>query len=115
MFVYNLNLDTIPPVIRQCLTTYTHSSWIVSVPPSVRHSYREQHKVLLISFAHTVVHPRAMVVHFADASLAYGAVVSAFRFYGAAFGALEEHLALPQIHRLYGGLGRVTLGYGSLQ
>lgn len=56
--------------------------------------YREQHKVLLIVLAHTVVHPGTVVVHLPDTSLTHRAVVSSLWLNTATAGTLEDQLTL---------------------
>lgn len=78
-------------------------------------THSEKHKVLLIVLPDTVIDPRAVVVHLADAALAHGAVMRALRLDAAAFGALEDHLALAEAHLLNGFLGGVALRHCALK
>lgn len=92
------------------------------------HVHREQHKVLLVVLPHAVVHPRActplslllpsflvgqeertVVVHFANAALADGAVVGSVGLDGGALGALVDDLALAQPQALDELLRRIPL------
>lgn len=82
---------------------------------SVARTHREKDEILLIVLPDAVVHPGTMVVHFADAALADGAVVRALRLDAAALGALEDDLALAEAHLFYGLLGSVAFGHGALR
>lgn len=77
-------------------------------------TYREEHEVLLVVFAHTVVHPRTMVVHTTHATLTHRTVVCALRFDAIALRTLEDNTALLQSQFQYVVAGRIAQRHRSL-
>lgn len=77
-------------------------------------THRKQHEILLVILAHAIIHPRTVMVHLPDASLAHRTVMGAFRFDAAALRALEEHLALLEAEVLDHFFGCRSLRDGAL-
>lgn len=73
--------------------------------------HSEEHKKSLILFSDTVVHPRAVMVHFPNTSFANAAVVGALRLDAAALGALVDHLSGLQLQALHVLFSSVSFGY----
>ena len=71
-------------------------------------SHREKHKILLVIFPHTIIDPRAMMVHFPYAPLTDGAMMSPVRFYAAALRALKNYLTFSVTHPLDVLFGCIT-------
>lgn len=70
----------------------------------------EKHEEPLILLPDAVVHPRAVMVHLSNASLANTAVVGTFRLDAATLGALVDHLAWLQLQALHVLLRGVAFG-----
>lgn len=75
--------------------------------------HREEHKVLLVIFSDTVVHPGTVMIHLFDAAFAHTAVVSSVGFDAAALGTLVHHLSWFQLQALDEFFGGIPFGYGS--
>jgi len=71
-------------------------------------AYSEQNEVFLVSLPNTVVHPRTVMIHFTNATLANGAMVSTFRLNATTLRTFEDHLALLEAHLLDVFFGSVS-------